>query len=308
MQLARERESGEIVEAEYLRARPPDDRDAFICRGCSRPVVPAAFLPGKRVRPYFSAREGHDPDCEELVFAALVQQAAIRPMATLDGALPVSYPDRLNFVEQEDRPDWRPSQPQAAGARGERDRAGGPPRAGGRWAARTIRPICRLFIDLPFDREYLWLRVPGVPANSYGRAFLRLGNASRHVDRRIYYAPLRWKVAPEIGPSSLTVTLNAGATEGGQLVRPVRVRFGWESWPTRHRKYVLEEIEDAREEARAGYRQPDSGRVTPRWRDQTEAWLFFIGLQDPSNEALFVVDDHRTVCCLYARLRTPTRP
>jgi hypothetical protein len=166
------------------------------------------------------------------------------------------------------------------------------------WAAQTIRPICRTFLNYPFDRD-LPLAVPGIAADTYQRVFrsLQSDQIVQYPEPRLFYAPISWK-APIADDVQLEIQLSYGEWKERKLIRPYRVRLGWQDWSPAKRNYVSREIETAKSEYMAAKKRGD----------KEKGLLFFIGRQDASDPTLFHVDDHRLVCCVIAEMIYPPWP
>lgn len=296
MQSARDKHTGEIVDAEQLWIIDLVDSLGYECRGCGAQATPCSYGPENKVRPYFSAKDGHNAGCDVEGEVELVKRAQKQSVMTREG-FPGSFPNRL--VLRDTRP--------VVGQNGSPiTTAGGGHRMGSaagsaetqrdrRWAAETIRPICRTFINYPFDR-HLPLTVPGIAADTYQRALraLKSGQIVDYSAAHIFYAPISWK-ASIANDDHLDIQLSYGEWEERKLIRPYRVKVNWQNWSKAKRNYVLREIEAARSEYMTAHKRGDKDKGV----------LFFIGKQDKVDLALFHVDDHRLICCLVAEMIYP---
>ncbi len=299
MESARDKCTGEIVDAEQLWIIDPVDPLGYECRGCGASVTPCSYRPENKVRPYFSAKDGHDAGCDVEGEIELVKRARKQRVSTREG-FPGSFPNRL--VLRDTRPvagsNGTPTDATSTGryragsngsAEAQRDR---------HWAAQTIRPICRTFVNYPYDRD-IPLAVPGIAAHTYQRAFrpLKSDQILLYPESRLFYAPISWKAPIEVD-DQLEIQLSYGEWTERKLTRPYRVRMDWKDWSAAKRTYVSREIETARLEYMAAKKRGDNEK----------GWLFFIGRQDEDDPALFHVDDHRLVCCVVAEMIYPPRP
>ncbi len=64
MESARDKRTGEIVDAEQLWIINPVDPLGYECRGCGAQATPCSYRPENKVRPYFSAKDGHNSGCD----------------------------------------------------------------------------------------------------------------------------------------------------------------------------------------------------------------------------------------------------
>ncbi|MCE3604570.1 hypothetical protein LXA47_13240 [Massilia sp. P8910] len=307
MDVARNRYSGELVEAEELWNTDIVDKDAYVCRGCATKVFPASYDPAvNKRRPYFTLGAGsrHAPGCDVDGENTLINRARQERIGGKDG-FPMPFPSKLSLS------DGHPASPAGAGAVPLRSATLAAVHAAARAAAKgqyhghtvkTIRPLCRSYINFPKDRAFLPLEIPGVWGSTYAELFWLIPNrkpAFFNNPRHLFHAPLRWKEAPVVSDTHYELTLCAGhwdsATRG--YLNLCRLRVDWSGWSDARRYALLHEISAARGEA-----------VEQARRDsQVKAWVFFVGTQDRLDPGLFHVDDARFICCLAARMAWPER-
>lgn len=301
MDSAQDKVTGEIIEAEQLWLLDVVDKDGYVCRGCSIKVTPAAYRPENKVRPYFTARErDHEAGCDVDGEAKLIDRGRKERVSTPLEGFPAPYPSRLVLRDiRQIVGDPHGDGEGKGGAGGTLNRIGsgsGSPNLNRRRTAGTIRPLCRTFINFPYDRD-LPLEVPGVKGDKYLSVFKKLKKDEivRYEDSRLFYAPIRWQ-KPIDAEGYFEIMLDSGnRDENYRLFSPYRVRVEWETWSDAKRKYVRNEVEAARKEA------IDAGNTGKK----DKAWLFFIGTQDEDNKDLFHVTDHRLICCLVAEISYP---
>lgn len=288
MESAIDRITGDIIEAEQLWLIENVDNERYVCRGCGAKAIPSSYRPENVVRPYFKST--HTPDCDVTGESKLIARGRKEKLGSRLTGFPAPYPSRLVLVDEREVVDGLPR-----GGRTIPPEADGRPRGGGgapgvqrRRSAGTIRPICRAFINFPYDR-YLDLIVPGIDATTYAQVFKKLkpDEVLGYPDTKIFYAPIRWTAATS-SDEYLEATLNAGAWEEKKLAKPYRVRVKWEDWSKSKRSYVANELEAARKEV----------IVEAKKKSAKKGYIFFIGKQDSQDSALFHVDDHRLICCL----------
>lgn len=174
---------------------------------------------------------------------------------------------------------------------------GGTPATNRRRVASTIRPICRTFINFPYDRD-LELEVPGIDATKYLSVFKKLkwDELAFYPDTRIIYAAIRWS-RPLDTDDFLEIALDTGERDQEKrLLRGHRVRVEWAEWSKAKRTYVRNEIEAARKEAIAA---KDKGT-------KEKGYLFFVGEQGADDVTLFRITDHRLICCVVDEITYPT--
>lgn len=293
MDSARDVYTGKITEAEQLWLLSPINANGYICRGCDAIVTPCSYQPQNKRRPYFSAKQGHKLDCDVDGEIELVRRGRKERITTQDG-FPGNFPRKL--VLHDKRPvvaatcmesSSHTAEPQATQYNAINVENNDHCRT-----ASTIRPICRVFINFPFDRD-LPLTVPGISSNTYQYVFwsLKRNQIILYPKLKIFYAPISWK-ALVIENDHLDIQLNAGEWGEKGFSCSYKVKINWKNWGTAKRNYVSKEMEIARLEAIEADKRGTNEK----------GWLFFIGKQDSIDSSIFHVDDHRLICCLVAEI------
>lgn len=303
MESAQDKITGEIVEAEQLWLIENVDKERYVCRGCGIKVLPASYKPTNVVRPYFTTGKevDHKADCDVDGEKKLVTRGKKERLSTQRDGFPVPYPSRL--VLRDERPvvddgSLSGAGPKAGGKPGteQSTSADGTSSPTRRRAANTIRPICRTFINFPYDRD-LELAIPGIEATNYLSVFKKLkwDELSLYSEAKLFYAAMRWNKPVETD-EFLEIALDAGERdETKRLQRGHRIRVEWADWSKSKRTYVRNEIEAARKEA------IEAKEKNPK----IKGYLFFIGQQDLDDITLFRVVDHRLICCLVNEITYP---
>lgn len=306
MDVARNRHSGELVEAEQLWDMEVVDREAWICRSCPTQVYPASYdaAVNKR-RPYFTLGRinRHAEGCAVDGEQGIVSRGRKERVGNSDG-FPMPFPSKLVLGDEPAAPvgphklSFTSSTLAAVHAAA---RASVHKRHHGH-TIRTIRPACRTYINFPNDREFLPLDIPGVRGKTYAQVFWCIPNKKPAFfanPRHLFYAPIRWKEAPVATEAHCELTLNAGEWDGAarRYVSLCRLRVDWSGWSPARRNALLREIDAARAEALEQARQDG----------QVKGWIFFAGEQDGADPALFHVGDERFICALAARMAWPER-
>ncbi|WP_197272820.1 hypothetical protein [Nitrosospira briensis] len=301
MESACDKHTGEVIDAEQLWIIVPVDPMGYECRGCGALVTPCSYRPENKVRPYFSAKDGHNAGCDVDGEVELVKRAQKQRISTREG-FPGSFPNRLVLRDTRKVVDSNgtPTVATSAGGRRSGSKGSSEKQRDRHWAAQTIRPICRTFVNYPYDRD-LPLAVLGIAVGTYQRVFRSLkvkgDQILRHPEPRLFYGPISWK-ASFANDDRLEIQLSYGEWIEGKLTRPYRVRMSWKDWSDAKRNYVSREVRTAKVESIAANKRGD----------KEKGWLFFIGRQDESDSALFHVDDHRLVCCVVAEMICPRGP
>lgn len=295
MDSARDLYTGKIIEAEQLWLLPLVNANGYICRGCDALVTPCSYQPQNKRRPYFRVKQGHKVDCDVEGEMELVRRARKERVTAQDG-FPGRFPRKLvlhetRFVVSDTyRAPSHIGEPPSSQYNEINAKNNDHCRT-----ASTIRPICRVFINFPFDRD-LPLMVPGISSKTYQYVFwsLKSNQIIRYPTLKIFYAPISWK-ALVINDDRLEIQLNAGEWGEKGFSRPYKVNINWKNWGTAKRNYVVKEIEATRLEAIEAGKQGKNEK----------GWLFFIGKQDSIDPSIFHVEDHRLICCLVVEMLYP---
>ncbi|RPD83950.1 hypothetical protein EGK75_11870 [Neisseria weixii] len=294
MESAIDKHTGKIIDAEQLWELDFVDSYGYLCRGCHIQVTPCSFRAENKKRPYFSAKLGHKPDCDVEGDAEIVKKAKKQRIST-DRGFPASFPNRLLL---KDTREVTSSTEAPAAISAYRTRAG---RTEGTdtvkrtrtWAAQTIRSICRVFLNYPYDRD-LPLSIPDINGKTYQEIFWRLSNKGivQYKEPHIFYAPISWHKLNQT-EAYLEIQTGCGRWENSKLIESYQIRVNWKDWRAKKRSVVLQEIEAARLEC-------IQARGSKR-----KGWLFFIGIQDKGNPGVFYVTDHRLICCIVDEMIYP---
>ncbi len=297
MDSARERVSGDTVDAESLWDLAVVEKDGYECHGCGVQVWPASYEKGvNKKRPYFSLRTNkHITPCAidgEEKYIARAQKTSI---GSPEG-FPLPFPNKLVLTDE--RPVVAQQLPQAhpseLGTKSKSPQGAKNDRYHGH-TVKTLRPICRTFMRFPNDHAQLPLSIPGCEGNSFDSVFWRLGKITKFRNpTHLYFAPLQWK-APHVGEAYAEWTLDAGDWDSTANRRGdcYRVRVNWATWTPRQRDALRYEIEVARNEVKGVTSGP-------------KAWLFCVGTQDDTDPTLILVNKYQLICCLVGEQRTLT--
>lgn len=291
MDNARDKRTGDIVDAEQLWDFESVDKNAYQCPGCGIQVFPASYRKNiNKKRPYFTPMDNkHAQMCGVDGIEKLVSRAKGEQVGNSEG-FPVPFPNSLRSAEG--RPVAPGGEAHGAGSGSVHTRACADDdlvTAYHGHTVKTIRPICRIFMSFPHDRAQLPLDIPGCRGTTYATVFRELSFFGIEVQKpstRLFYAALRWGAAVE-SDSYIEWALDAGEWPKGEK-RPTRfykVRVMWGGWTDRQRNTLRSEIEIAKDEVKGKAGQPD------------KAWLFFVGTQDAGDASLFLVDQYPLICC-----------
>jgi hypothetical protein len=281
-----------IISAEDLWDTEFNESD-FECHGCGVDVIPASYTPDNKKRPYFRLYPNatHHNNCDVDGEVERIKRAKTSKISTVDG-FPVPYPNRLILKDIREASDSsqedldlrvkKQNKPNNEGASGVSNRKHNR-------TVTTIRLIAKHFSNYPFDR-HLSLKIPGLSGQTYKDIFQKI---TPSIDRatlrnKILYGSLHFKPT-EIFEDYCDVTLSQGIWENNALKNPFKVRIHNKMWSTKMKKAIKNEISVAREEAKLNRNQ---GNKT------VKAWLFFIGLEEQTEEFIIHVRDKRMICCI----------
>jgi len=304
MESARDKVTGEIIEAETLWLLEDIDIKGYICWGCGIDMSPASWRKENKKRPYFSKYRGqsHANDCdadveENIVNSGLGKNQSIQnQLETLPGLSPsslllIQHRDHVdnqigineqiirnlkNKIRNNDQPNLELNKKS-------------------RRPVNTIRPICRAFINFPYDRR-MSLNVPGLNGYNYLTIFKKLSNneIKKYGEAKIFYSPLQWcKIIRH--NDLLIIPLAAGVWNDNKLTKSYQIHVDWSLWSKAKKTMLFNELEAAQEEA----------KLAKKEIKKDKAWVFFIGEQDNDNSEIFHVKDQRLICSIIGNIIYP---
>ncbi len=289
-----------IVEAEDLKLQEVVDTYGYVCHGheCGIQVFPRSYRAENLLRAHFYAKVTHVPDCDVSGEEQIRSKGKKRSVAAELEKSPGLSPASLKLIDKRVTTDEAPAEggdakissgPRSASAYREPCQ-----KPAGRRAANSIRPICRAFIEFPYDR-HLALQVSGVQSNTYQTVFkvLRSTGIERLSQQRIFYGELSWTAAREDG-DKLVIPLNAGEWIAKKLT-PYTVVVEWKDWTQTARSRLINELKIARKENMDAKKQDRSQRT----------YLFFLGQQNMDDLSQFTVNDLRLICTVHGELAFP---
>jgi len=299
MDAARDRVTQEIVEADDLKLLEHVDTYGYVCHGheCGIQVFPRSYRPQNLLRAHFFAKTAHPATCdvagEDDLRARGKKGSIAKELETSPGLSPAS----LRLIDTRGLADPFAAPAGSHSQSGNRSTAPRETRQkpAGRRAANSIRPICRAFLEFPYDR-HLPLQIDGIQTTTYQTVFkmLRSGGIEAFPQQRIFYAELAWQAAQE-SDDGLLIPLDAGEWADKRLVRSYCVVVQWAEWTQTARSRLKNELEIARKENMAAKKAKADERT----------YLFFIGAQNPKELSQFVVSDQRLICSVHGELFFP---
>lgn len=300
MDSARDSITKKIVDAEQLELLLFVKMDGYICRSCDAMVTPCSYQTHNKKRAYFSAKHGHKDDCDidgEIELKARARHERIADLTGFSGMFPKKLVLRDERPVAADVSDGNISNDSARKKAGYNEN--NTEKKNHCRTTSTIRSICRIFIDFPFNRDLLPLTVPGVSGHTYQYIFKRLEKEKiiAYSKIKIFYAPIQWTKSLFIENKYGEIFLGYGEWSEKKLNRPYKVQIHWENWSKAKREFVCKDIEEGRLEAMAAYKE---GK-------KEKGWLFFIGSQNSQDPTIFHVDDHRLICCHVGEMIYPPK-
>lgn len=301
MHAARDKSTRAIVEAEDLKLQEVVDTYGYECHGheCGIRVFPRSYRADNLLRAHYYAKVPHVPGCdvsgEEEIRSRGKKRSVAAELETSPGLSPAS----LRLIDKRtvsgDLSDEEGAVKTSSGNRPSSAENGARQKPAGRRAANSIRPICRAFLEFPFDR-HLALQVGGVQTSTYQTVFklLRSAGIERLPQQRIFYGELSWTAAREHG-GTLVIPLNAGAWIEKKLT-PYTVVVDWKDWTRTAKSRLESELKIAREENMDAKKQDRRERT----------FLFFLGPQDSNEHSQFIVHDQRLICTAHGKLLFPS--
>ncbi|MCP9269794.1 hypothetical protein M5U04_17330 [Xenorhabdus sp. XENO-1] len=304
MESARDKHTGEKVEAEDLWLLDNVNTSGYVCWGCGIEMYPSAWQKDRKKRPSFNKMPGkeHKADCDADAENTVIHQGQKKSVRHILDSTPGLSPSGLKLVDK--RPTVDPtalggehnssSARPASSSPGE----GQTPTRQSRRPAQTIRPICRAFTRFPYDRG-MSLNIPGIDADTYMTAFKKIRSPIQvYPERRVFYTELLWQKFDQ-GDGMLIIPLSGEweKDESGKSKpsRSYKIQVEWASWSQAKRTVLRKELEAALGETKDARKRGLKDK----------ALVFFIGEQDTDNPEIFYVSDYRLICAIIGHITYP---
>lgn len=302
METARNRHTSEVIEAQQLQGLSCVNPYDYICWGCEIVVIPCSYRSHNKKRPYFRPNKEHDLNCEIEVEKKYIEKAKKESIACED-VFPLSFPSKLVLKDTQSVSISTPEDSSNVKSKSLLRQSSSNNRINNKhhYTTSTIRPICRQFLNYPFDRN-LSLSIPNVSGGIYQNIFWRLNEIIQYYTQQIFYAPLSWKKVADTG-DYLELYLNAGKWDipKHRYERPYTVRIHCKNWKETKKNNFLLELQSARLETLAA----DKLRKVDKENHKERGWVFFIGKQDKDDYSVFHVRDKRLICFFRAEMLYP---
>ncbi|HCN4854505.1 TPA: hypothetical protein N6W27_004482 [Escherichia coli] len=304
MESARDKRTGEIVEAEDLWLLDSVDTEGYVCWGCGITMYPAAWEKDKKVRAYFKKKRHihHRHECDADAESTVIRQGQKASVRNILDSAPGLMPSGLKLIEKRPvvEPGFSGDESKSSSTRSASSRSGegNSPERQSRRQVNAIRNICRAFIRFPHGRG-MSLNVPGISGQIYMTAFKKLRNEVQpYPEPKIFYAPLLWNKFTE-NDENLIIPLSGewGEDKSGKPkpTRSYQIYIDWAGWSKAKRTVVRKDLEAARTEA-----------IEAKGKGlKDKAWVFFIGEQSADNPEIFYVSDYRLICAIVGHITYP---
>lgn len=297
MESARDKRTGEKVEAEDLWLLDSVDTEGYVCWGCGITMHPAAWEKDKKVRAYFKKKRHiqHHHECDADAESTVIRQGQKASVRNILDSAPGLMPSGLKLIEKrpvvESGIAGDESKSSSTHSASSTSSEGNAPARQSRRPVNAIRQICRAFIRFPYDRG-MSLNIPGIDADTYMTVFKKLKDPIQsYPDRRVFYSQLLWQNF-EHDDNRLIIPLSGEwAKDGFGKLKPSRsykLHVEWANWSQAKRTALQNELEAAQEEAK------DAGKKKLKDRAQ----VFFIGEQSADDHEIFYVTDYRLICAI----------
>lgn len=304
MESARNKLTREIVEAEMLWQLNDFDPKGYECWGCGIDMAPRSWRKENKIRPNFSKypNQSHSKDCDADAEEKIVNQGLGKKHSIKDKLenSPGLSPSRLVLIEERKHIGGQvdPNDKTAyssVNSNGKNKEVNDDTNKKSRRPANTIRPICRAFINFPYDRN-MSLNIPGISGNNYINIFKKLTNNEirKYNEKKIFYSSLQWKKI-KYNDELLIIPLTSGIWSDNRPEQTYKIYVDWSTWSKAKKTMLLNELTAAQEEAKQAKKE----------KKEDKAWVFFIGEQDQINFDIFHVKDQRLICSIIGDIIYP---
>ena len=281
MDIARDKETLEIISAEDLWYMENVESDRYICVGCSIKAIPCSYRKFiNKKRPYFRFDELHDDGCFIQKEIELAKSGKVKSIVKQEG-FPMAYPNKLDLETETKRiskTDSIANYPKDQ-YRYE-DKYSKCHSSSHNYTVKTIFPIVRRFLQFPYGRHNMALNIPGIEGNTYQDIIKSLPyEIVIFLKKKLRYGVLnryRFRSHDKVLP------LKNGDWINKKPQKTYEVIIETTSWKDSKVKYIVKMIETAYQEA---------------IEKQKDLYVFFIGEQDKQAPHKFIVTDHRLIAC-----------
>jgi hypothetical protein len=306
MDSARDKLTKIIIEAETLCELDYVDRKGYECWGCGIDMVPRSWKKENKMRANFAKHpnQSHAINCdadaeEKIVEHGIGKKQSIRSILENTPGL---SPSSLALIEKREHigtsSDLNNKTTRSFYNSDNKNKAlNTDVEKKSRRPANTIRPICRAFINFPYDRN-MSLSIPRIEGDNYIKIFKTLSKDKIEVytKKKIFYSSLLLWGKINYNDDLLTIPLTAGIWINKKPDCTYKIKVDWSTWSKAKKTRLRNEIELAQQDARQLKKEKDN---------KDNAWIFFIGEQDKENFDIFHVNDNRLICAIIGRIIYP---
>lgn len=306
MESARDKLTRQIVEAEDLWKLNVVDPKGYECWGCGIDMAPRSWRKENKMRPNFSKypNQSHAENCDADAEEKIIIQGIGKKQSIKDKLenTPGLSPSGLVLIEKREHvgdsvnPNSKKTS-SSVNTNSKNQDLNHDLNKKSRRAANTIRPICRAFINFPYDRN-MSLNVPGISGYNYMSIFKKIENNAikKYNEKKIFYSPLQWNKIIH-NDELLIIPLTAGIWTDNKPERTYKIHVDWSTWSKAKKTMLLNELEAAQDEAKQAKKE----------NKKDKAWVFFIGEQDEDNDDIFYLKDQRLICSIVGHIIYPLR-
>lgn len=304
MESARDKLTRKIIEAEMLWMLSDFDPKGYECWGCGIDMAPRSWRKENKMRPNFSKypNQSHAENCDADAEEKIVNQGPGKKQSIKDKLenTPGLSPSSLVLIEEREHigglvdPNNKTTHSSVI-SNSKHKESNDDANKKSRRPANTIRPICRAFINFPYDRN-MSLNISGISGNNYIKIFKKLENnkIKQYEERKIFYSSLQWKKIT-YNDELLIIPLTAGIWSDNKPERTYQINVDWSTWSKAKKTMLLNELAAAQEEAKQAKKE----------NRKDKAWVFFIGEQDQINCDIFHLKDQRLICSIIGHIIYP---
>ena len=291
-----------MVSAAALKKMDSFDKDDYICGGCGMPATPCACTdrdPPYKKSPYFKV--DHEDECDIDGVKKRVpslKKLGVGDAKSTDNILQNNAPYKL--VRKKERPVTEPNltvniNKTTSKSQSKNSSGNSTSQSTRNGVANNIFPICEAFMK-GWYRADSEIEIPDVSGKTCADIFMPLkSKVIQYKKSHIFYASIRWKQDQDLKINEDPLILNVLL-----ISVPYKIQVNGKAWSEENRIATFSPIEAVRQAVKKKWK----AEVDKKWIDKTaeEGWLFFVGKQDQNDPAIFHVQDHDLICCIFGEM------
>lgn len=289
MDIARNKNTLEHIDAEALWHIQAVDQDGYICIGCRLKATPCSYdRKVNKKRPYFRFDEPdmHEKGCFFEQDEKLTKEAKKKKISTPEG-FPLSHPSILILGEERSISD-----PQGTGSTGNSSRtiskgSGGPSETQRKhnYSVKTINSIAKHYLNFPYDRRSMPLSISDVSGGNYNEVIKQLPDEIvLFQENKLRFGRLNNFTKPIVDDSTIVIKLLSGCWLNNKPSNTYDVVINTSGWSDSKKGYILSLVSASQDEYKENKRKG--------------TFVFFIGKQCNKKANEFIIDDYRLFTCL----------